>query len=235
MDRYDCKCHYCHILFYERYLLGKNDQHHWCHYDGHLWYCDRGYECVYPKWYVGTCSYLLFSTIYCTKETKKQRKNTEKYYTARVKECMKKIICICTENICRSPMLEVILRKKLKDNAITNIKVDSAGVYVKEGLTISPNSKKVINEHGLRIGKRKAKQIKSNMVDHNTLLLTVTDTHKHILKNVDKVISLNDFEHGCNILDPYGQDIEVYRKCYEQMDYIADEIVQYIKEGKLRW
>lgn len=148
---------------------------------------------------------------------------------------MKKIICVCTENTCRSPMLEVILKKKLKQANLTNIKVDSAGVYAISGTSIEPNSKKVINEHGYRVGNRKAKQLKMSMVDQNTLLLTVSSNHKSVLKNIEKVVALSELKGGYDIPDPYGKDIEVYRHCYELLDDITDIVVDYIKNGKLRW
>lgn len=148
---------------------------------------------------------------------------------------MKKIICVCTENTCRSPMLEVILKKKLKQANLTNIKVDSAGVYAISGTTLEPYSKKVINEHGLRVGNRKAKQLKASMVNEDTLLLTISIAHKQVLRNMEKVISVSEFYGGMNIPDPYGKEIEVYRHCFKLLEDIADIIVEYIKNGKLRW
>lgn len=148
---------------------------------------------------------------------------------------MKKIICVCTENTCRSPMLEAILKKKLKDVGVKNIKVDSAGIYVREGLYIDPNSKKVINEHGLRIGNRKSKQLKSTMINQDTLLLTVSDAHKQFLRNVEKIISLNEFQGGRNIPDVYGKGIDVYRYCYDLMEDIVDQVVKSIKNKELIW
>lgn len=147
---------------------------------------------------------------------------------------MKKIICVCTENTCRSPMLEVLLKHKLKE-AKLNIKVDSAGIYANAGGVIAPNSKKVINEHGYRVGNRKSKQLKMSMVDKNTLLLTVSSSHKSVLKNIEKVVALSEFEGGYDIPDPYGKDIDVYRHCYELLDDITDIVVDYIEKGKLRW
>jgi protein-tyrosine phosphatase len=40
---------------------------------------------------------------------------------------MKKILFVCLGNICRSPAAEGVLIKKLKDQQITSIEVDSAG------------------------------------------------------------------------------------------------------------
>ena len=40
-----------------------------------------------------------------------------------------KILFVCTANICRSALAEVIMRKKLQEKGLTDIVVDSAGVH----------------------------------------------------------------------------------------------------------
>ena len=44
-----------------------------------------------------------------------------------------KILFICTANICRSALAEVILRKKLQEHGLTTIEVASAGIRDLEG------------------------------------------------------------------------------------------------------
>ena len=40
-----------------------------------------------------------------------------------------KILFVCSANICRSALCEVVLRQKLKEREITGVEVDSAGVH----------------------------------------------------------------------------------------------------------
>ena len=40
-----------------------------------------------------------------------------------------RILFVCSANICRSALAEVILKKKLKDNGIDGVEVNSVGVY----------------------------------------------------------------------------------------------------------
>ena len=40
-----------------------------------------------------------------------------------------KILFVCTANICRSALAEVIMRKKLQEKGLTDIVVDSSGVH----------------------------------------------------------------------------------------------------------
>ena len=117
---------------------------------------------------------------------------------------MKKIIFVCTGNTCRSPMIEQILKHKLK-----------------------------LENMGIHCRKKKAKQLTKNMVDDNTLLVAITSNHKEYIHNVGKTISLSDLASGIDVLDPYGQDLVVYEKCAKIFDFITDEMVQLIKKGEL--
>ena len=44
-----------------------------------------------------------------------------------------KILFVCTANICRSALAEVVLKKKLQEKGLTDIEVESAGVHNYEG------------------------------------------------------------------------------------------------------
>ena len=52
----------------------------------------------------------------------------------------KSIIFVCTGNTCRSPMAEIILKTKLKNAGITDVKVSSAGLCASLGEKMSKNS-----------------------------------------------------------------------------------------------
>lgn len=45
-----------------------------------------------------------------------------------------KILFLCDANICRSPLAEVVLRKKLMERGLTDVEVESAGIHHKDGM-----------------------------------------------------------------------------------------------------
>lgn len=146
---------------------------------------------------------------------------------------MKKIIFVCTGNTCRSPMIEHILKHKLKLNDINNIKVNSAGIMAQPNTYTSKYTLQALKNMGINAKRKKARQLTIDMVDKDTLLIAITNNHKEYIKNVGKVMSLSDFYSGIDVVDPYGQDISAYEKCAKIFDFITDEIVQLIKKGDL--
>lgn len=125
---------------------------------------------------------------------------------------MIKICFVCTGNTCRSIMAERLMKKVLKDRKIESIKVASRGLSA-TGENISENAKIVLKEYRATYANRKS--IKLGKIDKNTLYITMTANQKQAIKSKN-VISFKELI-GFDILDPYGQDLEVYRKSAKEI------------------
>ena len=62
---------------------------------------------------------------------------------------MKKIIFVCTGNTCRSPMIEQILKHKLKLNNIKGVTVTSAGIMADPNTYTNTNTIKALENMGI--------------------------------------------------------------------------------------
>ncbi|MBQ9909994.1 MAG: low molecular weight phosphotyrosine protein phosphatase [Lachnospiraceae bacterium] len=74
---------------------------------------------------------------------------------------MIRILFICHGNICRSVMAEYILKKRVRDNSLSDeIFVDSAATSAEEiGNPIYPPAEKTLKSHAIPIGSHRARQV----------------------------------------------------------------------------
>lgn len=124
------------------------------------------------------------------------------------------VLFVCTENTCRSPMAQAILKHLLKEIKVKNVNVKSCGIMVNNFSKLSPNSRQVLNEMGLKI-RHKPQQITQNLVNNADLILTMTLEHKIDLSLkydiLNKLFTFAEFTGGQDVIDPYGKSLNEYR------------------------
>lgn len=109
-------------------------------------------------------------------------------------------------------MAERLLKKLVKDRKIKGIKVFSKGTCA-TGENITENAKIVLAEFGA--SDRDRKSIRLRKIESDVLYIAVTEKIKNQING--RVICIKDLI-GCDVLDPYGRSIEVYRETAYQLD-----------------
>lgn len=131
-------------------------------------------------------------------------------------------------------MAEGIFRDAVKDLAgpAGSFSARSAGLAAFGGDTASQNSIKILNdEWGIDISGHRAKKLDGSLVSESDLILTMTREQKRIILSLfpetkNKVFTLKEFimdvqpdssidnyNFSLDIMDPYGMDIRIYKKC----------------------
>ncbi|WP_461021047.1 low molecular weight protein-tyrosine-phosphatase [Trueperella pyogenes] len=93
------------------------------------------------------------------------------------------VLVVCTGNICRSPMGEIVLRDRLAQEGIDDVVVSSAGVSAEEsGNPIDRRAARVLCEHGHELPRHDAHRATDDELRVADLILAMTTGHARALR-----------------------------------------------------
>lgn len=127
------------------------------------------------------------------------------------------ITFICTGNTCRSPMAEGIARKIIAEKyPEAQITLSSAGLNTFNGSPASQNSIDVCREIGIDLLEHRSRRINQEIADNTDIFAVMTQSHADFLRRCG--VPSNKIELlGNGIPDPFGGDIEIYRRCRDSI------------------
>ncbi|MBP2437807.1 low molecular weight protein-tyrosine-phosphatase [Microbacterium amylolyticum] len=147
------------------------------------------------------------------------------------------IVVVCTGNICRSPMGEVVLRDRLAAAGL-DVSVRSSGVSAEEvGNPIDHRAVAVLSEHGYAVPARTARwfDVEDAAAD---LILVMTRQHRSALLRrgveEDRVRLWMEFVPGAtseDVSDPWYGDRSDFEETLELVEAAAPVIVNFVRAG----
>ncbi|MGO5288722.1 low molecular weight protein-tyrosine-phosphatase [Pseudoscardovia suis] len=163
------------------------------------------------------------------------------------------ITTVCTGNICRSPMAEIILRARVEDEGLSDsIRVMSSGVSDEEySHPIDPRAVRVLRARGYEIPKHHfAHAITRAEIDATDLFLPMTASHMRSLLRMlppqdrSKVHMYRSFdpnlpkpapgkEYEIDLVDPWYGGPEDFEIAIDQIEEVAPYIIDWVK-GEIR-
>ena len=153
---------------------------------------------------------------------------------------MKKIMFVCTGNICRSPMGHYYLQKLVNEAGLENdYLISSCGTYANNGESSTINAIESMKKYGVDMNKHRATNIANTDIEDYDLVICLTLTHKASVleyspKLKGKVFTLKEYAYPedsyKNIDDPWGLNINVYNDCAEEIVNSVDILFKKLKE-----
>ena len=149
-----------------------------------------------------------------------------------------RVMFVCTGNICRSAMAEGILKKLVKENNL-NIEVCSCGVYAGDGDYASFNAIEAAKYYDVDISNHKATNIRNSQIEEMDIILCATNSHKNVVISMypnlmNKVYTMKEYAgldkdgKDMDVKDPWGYDMETYRRCIQEISLCIEKIIEKI-------
>lgn len=151
---------------------------------------------------------------------------------------------VCLGNICRSPIADGLLRRKVKENNL-NIFVDSAGTAAYHiGKTPDKRMCDTARQNGTNIDNFSARQFSTQDFDDFDIIYAMDESNRQNIvslarNNFDRKkvrLILDELVSGSNLSvpDPYYGTLADFNEVYELVDKVTSVIVTKIKNGEIR-
>lgn len=139
------------------------------------------------------------------------------------------ILCVCTGNICRSPMLTFLLRDALEKEGITDCIVSGAGISTVDDAPPSSHAITVMQEIGMDIADHRSRQLTPDIVAQTDIFVPLSVEHGvtlafHFDADPERMVV-----PGAGIPDPYGQNLATYRDCRDSLIESLPQLVADIR------
>jgi protein-tyrosine phosphatase len=166
-----------------------------------------------------------------------------------------RVMTVCTGNICRSPMAEVVLRARFESAGLGGlVVVDSTGISDEErGNLIDPRARTALVGRGYDVPRRAARQVRATDLPARDLVLAMTSTHARALRRLardtdaaDRVVMYRAFdpaaphvpdggpEHLLDVDDPWYGGPDEFETCLDEIEAATEGIVAHVRSAVVR-
>ena len=139
------------------------------------------------------------------------------------------VLCVCTGNICRSPMLEYLLRQELEKRGLTHITVTSAGTDTIDDMPASEHAVTVMDEVGIDLTVHRSRQMTQAIADDTDVCVVMTPQHGVIAALYFGIDPEAIVIPGEGIPDPFGGSVKQYRQCRDALAAALDQVIEEIE------
>ena len=139
-----------------------------------------------------------------------------------------RILCVCSGNTCRSPMLKALLRAAVANAHRAEVQVDSAGTGAVDGEPASLGAQRAMERRGLSLADHAATNLRKIDLGAYRHFWCMTAGHAAAVRALGipaaQISVVN--EGGGGVPDPFGGDDQEYEATAQVLEMAAREIAQ---------
>lgn len=96
---------------------------------------------------------------------------------------MKRILFVCTANVCRSPIAKAFFDRSLsaKAHLAAPVATDSAGTTTLDGYHAASGAQEVMRDHGIDLSEHRSKILTQDILQAADIVLVMEEWHKHVV------------------------------------------------------
>lgn len=151
----------------------------------------------------------------------------------------RKILMVCTGNVCRSPYAEVRARGREGDGGEWEIR--SVGWMGPSGRPPPAEAQEVARARGLELDGHRSQLLSNELVAWADLLVVMERSHARMVQkdfgaDASRILLLGDLDPTLprrrDVLDPWGRAREEYEETFDRIDRCLDEMFLLIGTGR---